>query len=68
MINPLGLPQPALDKPFKPQPQPQYGPRRQPQVNLPTYQDFIRRMVSGPQLLPVQDAGLQQPNYGPRVR
>lgn len=68
MINPLGLPQPTLDKPFKPQPQPQYGPRRQPQVNLPTYQDFIRRMVSGPQLLPVQNASLQQPNYGPRVR
>lgn len=68
MINPLGLPQPTLDKPFKPQPQPQYGPLRQPQVNLPTYQDFIRRMVSGPQLLPVQNAGLQQPNYGPRVR
>lgn len=68
MINPLGLPQPTLDKPFKPQTQPQYGPLRQPQVNLPTYQDFIRRMVSGPQLLPVQNADLQQPNYGPRVR
>lgn len=68
MINPLGLPQPTLDKPFKPQPQPQYGPLRQPQVNLPTYKDFIRRMVAGPQLLPVQNAGLQQPSYGPRVR
>ena len=68
MLNPFGLPQPALDKPFKPQPQPQYGPLRQPQVNLPTYQDFVRRMLSGPQLLPVQDANLQQPKYGPRVQ
>lgn len=67
MINPLGLPQPSLDKPFKPQPQPQYGPRRQPQVNLPTYQDFIQRMVSGPQLWPTQGIS-QQPKYGPRVR
>ena len=68
MINPLGLPQPTLDKPFKPQPQPQYGPLRQPQVNLPTYQDFIRRMVSGPQLLPAQDVNPLNPQYGPRVR
>ena len=68
MLNPLGLPQPALDKPLKPQPKPQYGPRRQPQVNLPTYQDFVRRMISGPQLLPAQDVNLLNPQYGPRVR
>lgn len=68
MLNPLGLPQPALDKPLKPQPKPQYGPRRQPQVNLPTYQDFVRRMISGPQLLPAQDVNPLNPQYGPRVR